>query len=58
MVLTMVKVSRSCIILANHQKGKCLGVVKILKIEAYVIKGMCNFHVMSIVLRAYPTILG
>ena len=39
-------VSRFCIQLANHQKVKCLGVVKSLEVEAYAVKAVVDFHVM------------
>ena len=54
----MARVSRFCIQLANHQKVKCLGIVKGLEVEAYAVKIMVDFHVMLIGLRAYPIILG
>ncbi|MCO5548055.1 hypothetical protein L7F22_001511 [Adiantum nelumboides] len=44
--------------LANHQKVKCLGVVKSLEIEAYAVKTVVDFHVMPVGLGAYPIILG
>ena len=44
--------------MANHQKVKCLGVVKDLEVEAYHIKTMVDFHVMPAGLGAYRIILG
>ena len=44
--------------MANHQKFKCLGVVKDLEVEAYHVKTMVDFHVMLAGLGAYPIILG
>lgn len=44
--------------LANHQKVKCLGIIKNLEVEAYDVKAMVNFHVMPAGLRAYAMILG
>ena len=55
MGLTVARVFGFCIQLANHQKVKCLGVVKSLEIEAYAVK---DFHVMPAGLGAYPIILG
>ena len=46
--------SRFCIHMANHQKVKCLGVVRDLEVEAYALKTVVDFHVMP----AYPIILG
>ena len=56
--LAVASVSSFCIRLANHQKVKCLGVVKSLEVEAYVVKSIVDFHVMTIGLEAYPIILG
>ena len=47
-----------CIRLANHQKVKCLGVVRDLEVEAYAMKTIVDFHVMRARLGAYPIILG
>ena len=58
MGLIVAGVSGFRIRLANHQKVKCLGVVKSLEIEAYGVKTMCDFHVMPAGLGAYPIILG
>lgn len=44
--------------MANHQKVKCLGVVRGLEVEAYAVKTVCDFHVMPAGLGAYPIILG
>ena len=44
--------------LANHQKVKCLGLVKNLEVEAFDVKAVVNFHVMPAGLGAYPIILG
>lgn len=44
--------------LANHQKVKCLGVVKDLVVEIFDVKALMNFHVMPTRLGAYPIILG
>lgn len=58
MGLTVTGVSGFRIRLANHQKVKCLGVVKSLEIEAYAVKALVDFHVMPAGLGAYPIILG
>ena len=58
MGLTMARVSGFCIQLANHQKVKCLGVVKSLEVEAYAMKVVVDFLVMLAILGAYPIILG
>ena len=58
MGLVAAGVSRFCIILANHQKVKCLGVVRHLEVEAYAVKTVVDFHVMPAGLGAYPIILG
>ena len=44
--------------MANHQKVKCLGIVKRLEVEAYTVKTVVDFHVMRAGLGAYPIILG
>ncbi|MCO5601602.1 hypothetical protein L7F22_055725 [Adiantum nelumboides] len=44
--------------MANHQKVKCLGMVKSLEVEVYAVKAICDFHVMPAGLGAYPIILG
>ena len=44
--------------MANHQKVKCLGIVKSLEVEAYAVKAVVDFHVMPAALGAYPIILG
>lgn len=44
--------------LENHKEVKCLGVVKGLEVEAYAVKAIVDFHVMSTGLGAYPIILG
>lgn len=44
--------------LANHQKVKCLGIVKDLEVEIFDVKALVNFHVMPAGLGAYPIILG
>ena len=46
MGLKVARASRFRIRMANHQKVKCLGVVKDLEIKAYDVKMMVNFHVM------------
>ena len=58
MGLKVAGASRFHIRMENHQKVKCLGVVKDLEIKAYDVKTMVNFHVMLADLGAYPTILG
>ena len=58
MGLTVTGVSGFRIRLANHQKVKCLGVVKNLEMEAYDVKAVVDFHVMPAGLGAYPIILG
>ncbi|RYA73815.1 hypothetical protein DD595_24815, partial [Enterobacter cloacae complex sp. 4DZ3-17B2] len=58
MGLTVAGVSGFRIRLANHQKVKCLGVVKSLEVEAYDAKAVVDFHVMPAGLGAYPIILG
>ena len=58
MGLTVAGVSGFRIRLANHQKVKCLGVVKSLEIEAYAVKSVVDFHVMPIGLGAYSILLG
>ena len=52
------KVSGFRIRLANHQKIKCLGIVKGLEMEAYGVKTVSDFHVMSAGLGAFAVILG
>ena len=47
-----------CIRLTNHQKIKCLGVVRDLEVEAYAVKTIVDSHVMPAGLGAYPIILG
>ena len=54
MGLTVARLSRFCIRLANHQKVKCLGMVKSLEIEAYAVKSVVDFHVMPDGLGASP----
>ena len=54
----MAGVSGFCIRLANHQKVRCLGIVKNLEVEAYAVKTVCDFHVMLAGLGAYAIILG
>lgn len=44
--------------MANHQKVKCLGMVKDLELEAFSVKTLVNFHVMPAGLGAFPIILG
>ena len=44
--------------LANHQKVKCVGMVKSLEVEAYAVKTLVDFHVIPAGLGAYPNILG
>ena len=44
--------------LANHQKVKCLGMIKDLDIEVFDVKALVNFHVMPAGLGAFPIILG
>ena len=44
--------------LANHQKVKCLGMVKNLELEVFSVKALVNFHVMPAGLGAFPIILG
>ena len=58
MGLTVAGVSGFRIRLANHQKVKCLGVVRDLEVEAYAVKTVVDFHVMPAGLGAYPIILG
>ena len=58
MGLKVTGVSGFRIWMANHQKVKCLGVVKDLEVEAYHVKTMVDFHVMPAGLGAYPIILG
>ena len=58
MGLVVAGVSGFCIRLANHQKVKCLGVVRDLEVEAYAVKTVVDFHVMPAGLGAYPIILG
>ena len=58
MGLTVAGVSGFCIRLANHQKVKCLGIVKSLEVEVYTVKTVVDFHVMPVGLGAYPIILG
>ena len=58
MGLAVAGVSGFRIRLANHQKVKCLGVVKSLEVEAYTVKTVVDFHVMPAGLGAYPIILG
>ena len=58
MGLEITGVSGFCIQLANHQKVKCLGIVKSLEVEAYAVKAVVDFHVMPAGLGAYPIILG
>ena len=57
MSLTMAGVFGFCMQLANHQKLKCLGVVKSLEDEAYVVKVVVSFHVLLARLGAYDIIL-
>ena len=47
-----------CIRMANHQKVKCLGMVKNLEIEVFNVKALVNFHVMPAGFGAFPIILG
>ena len=54
----MAGVSVFCIQLANHQKVKCLGIVKGLEVEAYAKKRMVNFYFMPADLGSYCIILG
>lgn len=57
--LTIFGVSRFCIRLANHQKVKCLGLIKNLEVKAYDVKVVVpNFHVTLAGLGAHPIILG
>ena len=58
MRLVVVGMSNFCIRLENHQKVKCLGVVKDLEVEAYAVKTIVDSHVMLAELGAYPIILG
>ena len=58
MGLVAASVSGFCIRLANHQKVKCLGVVRDLEVEAYAVKTIVKFYVMPTRLGAYPIILG
>ena len=58
MGLAMTGVSGFCIRLANHQKVKCVCMVKSLEVEAYAVKTLVDFHVMPAGLGAYPIILG
>ena len=58
MGLVVAGVSGFRIRLANHQKVKCLGVVRDLEVEAYAVKTVVDFHVMPAGLGAYPIILG
>lgn len=44
--------------MANHQKVKCLGIVKDLEIEVFNVKTLVNCHVMPASLGAFPIILG
>ena len=46
MGLAVAGVSGFRIRLANHQKVKCLGIVKSLEVEAYIVKIVVDFHVM------------
>ena len=46
MGLNLAGLSRFRIQLANHQKVKCLGVVKSLEIEAYAVKSVVDLQVM------------
>ena len=58
MGLEIAGVSGFRIRLANHQKVKCLGIVKSLEVEAYAMKAVVDFYVMLAGLGAYPIILG
>ena len=58
MGLVVAGVSGFCIRLANHQKVKCLGMVRDLEVKAYAVKTIVDFHVMPAGLGAYPIILG
>ena len=58
MGLAVTGVSGFRIRLANHQKVKCVGMVKSLEVEAYAVKTLVDFHVMPAGLGAYPIILG
>ena len=51
-------VSGFCIRLENHQRVRCLGVVRKLEVEAYLVKTIVDFHVIPAGLGAYPIILG
>ena len=57
MELEIASVSGFCIQLVNQKKVKCLGIVKSLEVEAYVLKAVVDFHVMLEVLGAYSIIL-
>lgn len=55
------KLSRSLgfkIRLANHQKVKCLRIMKDLEVEMFDVKALVSFHVMPAGPGAYPIILG
>ena len=54
----MSSVSGFRIRLANHQKVRCLGIVRSLEVEAYSVRTLVDFHVMPTGLGAYPIILG
>ena len=58
MGLAVTGVSGFRIRLANHQKVKCVGMVKSLEVEAYAVKTLVDFHVMPAGLGAHPIILG
>lgn len=58
MGLAIAGVSGFRIRLENHQKVKCLGVVRRLEVKSYAVKMVVDFHVMPAGLGAYPIILG
>ena len=58
MGLVVANVSSFCIRLTNHQKVKCLGVVRNLEVKVYVVKTTMDFHVMPAGLGSYPTTLS